>query len=104
MRHAQPRTQRRRSRRHGSRPRPTGRRHGHSPPHRRLGRGPPAPPRPCESYPPPKAAAFLSRLAKARKRGVEVDEEAIERIEDVSRNVVAALERYGPRVLRLVER
>ena len=51
-----------------------------------------------------KAAAFLSRLANARKRGVEVDEEAIERIEDVSRNVVAALERYGPRVLRLVER
>ena len=29
---------------------------------------------------------------------------AIKRLEDVSRNVVAALERYGPRVLRLVER
>src|SRR3954470_5196962 len=51
-----------------------------------------------------KAAAFLSRLANARKRGVEVGEEAIERLEDVSRNVAAALERYGPRVLRLVER
>src|SRR3954462_13225283 len=48
-----------------------------------------------------KTAAFLSRLAKARKRGIEANEEAIERLEDVSRNVVAALERYGPRVLRL---
>jgi hypothetical protein len=42
-----------------------------------------------------KAAAFLSRLAKARKRGIEVNEEAIERLEDVSRNVVAALRAEG---------
>ncbi|HKH27034.1 MAG TPA: VirB4 family type IV secretion/conjugal transfer ATPase, partial [Sphingomicrobium sp.] len=51
-----------------------------------------------------KASAFLSRLAKARRAGVEVDEDSLKRLEDVSRDVLAALERYSPRVLGLVDR
>lgn len=51
-----------------------------------------------------KASAFLARLTKARRAGAEADEDALKRLEDVSRDALAALDRYNPRVLRLTER
>lgn len=51
-----------------------------------------------------KASAFFSRLGKARRTGVEVDEDSLKRLGDVSRDVMAALDRYGPRILSLVDR
>jgi type IV secretion system protein VirB4 len=50
------------------------------------------------------AATFFRRLSKARASGDEVDADDLKRLEDATRDVVAHLERYGPRVLGLTER
>ena len=49
-------------------------------------------------------AAFFRRLARAQRSGAEVDGQALEKLEHATRDVVASLERYDPRVLGLVER
>lgn len=51
-----------------------------------------------------RAAAFFSRLGRANRAGAEVDAEALKKLEDVTRDVVAALGRYGPRRLTLYDR
>ncbi len=48
------------------------------------------------------AAAFFKRLGRAGGQSVEVDREALKRLDDATRDVVAALERYGARVTGLV--
>jgi type IV secretion system protein VirB4 len=50
------------------------------------------------------AAAFFKRLSRAAGRSVEVDGEALKRLDDATRDIVAALERYGARTIGLVER
>ena len=50
------------------------------------------------------AAAFFKRLGRASGRSVEVDSEALKRLDDATRDVVAALERYGARAVGLVDR
>ena len=50
------------------------------------------------------AAAFFKRLGRASRRSVEVDSEALKRLDDAKRDVVAALERYDARVVGLVDR
>jgi type IV secretion system protein VirB4 len=51
-----------------------------------------------------RAAAFFARLSKAGRSGAEVDTEALKKLEDITRDLVAALERYGPRRLKLHHR
>lgn len=51
-----------------------------------------------------RVAAFLSRLRKARRRGVELDVDALKRLDDTIVDVTAGLKRFGPRVLTLQER
>ena len=51
-----------------------------------------------------RAAAFFARLGKAGRSGAEVDTEALKKLEDVARDLIAALERYGPRRLKLYQR
>ena len=51
-----------------------------------------------------RAAAFFARLGKAGRAGAEVDTEALKKLEDVARDLVAALERYGPHRLTLYQR
>lgn len=46
-----------------------------------------------------RAAAFFSRLGRVRRSGAEVDGEGLKKLEDVTRDVLAALDRYGPRQL-----
>lgn len=46
---------------------------------------------------------LISRFAKAKKSGKEIDERSIRKTEDARRNVMAALTRYNPRVLSLYE-
>lgn len=51
-----------------------------------------------------RVAAFLSKLRKARRRGIELDEDALKHLDDVIVDVSAGLKRFGPRVLTLQER
>jgi len=51
-----------------------------------------------------RVAAFLSRLRKARRRRVELDVDALKRLDDTIVDVTAGLKRFGPRVLTLQER
>jgi type IV secretion system protein VirB4 len=51
-----------------------------------------------------RVVAFLSKLRKARKRGVELDEDALKHLDDVIVDVTAGLKHFGPRVLSLQER
>lgn len=51
-----------------------------------------------------RAQAFFSRLGRARRSGDEVDVEALKKLEDVTRDAMAALDRYGPRRLGLEDR
>ncbi|MFW8646028.1 hypothetical protein ACOJBO_42995 [Rhizobium beringeri] len=50
-----------------------------------------------------KAANLLSRLRKARRTGVEVDEDALKHLQDKVSDVTAGLKRFEPRVLSLYE-
>jgi type IV secretion system protein VirB4 len=49
------------------------------------------------------AAGFISRLNQARGRGGEVEAAALKRLDDAARDISAALDRYGPKKLGLVE-
>lgn len=51
-----------------------------------------------------RVVAFLSKLRKARRRGIEVDEDDLKHLHDVIVDVTAGLKRFGPRVLTLQER
>uniref|UniRef100_UPI0038CDC9C8 VirB4 family type IV secretion/conjugal transfer ATPase n=1 Tax=Aminobacter niigataensis TaxID=83265 RepID=UPI0038CDC9C8 len=51
-----------------------------------------------------RVAVFLSKLRKARRRGIELDEDALKHLDDVIVDVTAGLKRFGPRVLTLQER
>ncbi|MBL8577270.1 MAG: VirB4 family type IV secretion system protein [Mesorhizobium sp.] len=51
-----------------------------------------------------RVAAFLSKLRRARRRGIELDEDALKHLDDVIVDVAAGLKRFGPRVLTLQER
>lgn len=51
-----------------------------------------------------RAAAYLSRVGRAARAGNEADAEALKKLEDVTRDLVAALGRYGPRRLSLYDR
>jgi type IV secretion system protein VirB4 len=51
-----------------------------------------------------KASAFLSKLMQARARGTEAEEESIKKLGDATRDAIAKLDRYNPRVLGLVDR
>ncbi|MCA1409028.1 VirB4 family type IV secretion system protein [Ensifer sp. IC3342] len=51
-----------------------------------------------------KITNLLSRLLKARRTGVELDEDALKRLGDKVVDVTAGLERFQPRVLSLYER
>jgi type IV secretion system protein VirB4 len=51
-----------------------------------------------------RAAAFFSRLGRAARAGLEADPQALKKLEDVTRDIVAALGRYGPRRLSLYDR
>lgn len=51
-----------------------------------------------------RVVAFLSKLRKARRRGIEVDDEALKHLNDAVVDVTAGLRRFGPRVLSLQER
>ena len=50
-----------------------------------------------------RVAAFLAKLRKARRRGVELDEDALKHLDDTIVDVTAGLKRFGPRVLTLQE-
>ncbi|MGJ0535189.1 MAG: transporter, partial [Methylocystis sp.] len=50
------------------------------------------------------AADFFKRLGRADRIAAEVDTEALKRLGDATRDIVAAFERYGARPLRLIER
>jgi type IV secretion system protein VirB4 len=50
------------------------------------------------------AADFFKRLGRAVGVAAEVDEEALKRLNDTARDLIAALERYGARIVGLVER
>ncbi|MEK8095410.1 VirB4 family type IV secretion/conjugal transfer ATPase [Methylocystis sp. IM3] len=50
------------------------------------------------------AADFFKRLGRAAGVASEVDAEGLKRLGDAARDITAALERYGPRRLRLCER
>ena len=51
-----------------------------------------------------RASAFLNRLGRAGRAGTEVDAEALKKLEDCSRDIIAALDRYRPHRLALEER
>ena len=51
-----------------------------------------------------RVVAFLSQLRKARRHGIEVDEDAIKSLNDTILDVTAGLKRFGPRVLTLQDR
>lgn len=50
------------------------------------------------------AAYFFKRLGRATRGATEVDQDALKRLNDATRDVAAALERYGSRVAGLIER
>ncbi|MGD9540297.1 VirB4 family type IV secretion/conjugal transfer ATPase [Methylocystis sp.] len=51
-----------------------------------------------------RASLFFSRLARAQRAGAEVDAFGLKKLDDVTRDLMAALNRYRPRRLGLVER
>lgn len=51
-----------------------------------------------------RVVAFLSKLRKARRRGAEIDEEALKHLDDAIVDVTAGLKRFAPRVLTLQDR
>ncbi|MGB3387706.1 MAG: VirB4 family type IV secretion system protein [Pseudaminobacter sp.] len=51
-----------------------------------------------------RVVAFLSKLRKARRRGIELDEDALKHLDDTIVDVTAGLKRFGPRILTLQER
>lgn len=51
-----------------------------------------------------RVVAFLSKLRKARRRRIEMDEDALKHLDDAIVDVTAGLKRFGPRVLSLQER
>lgn len=51
-----------------------------------------------------RVVAFLSKLRKTRRRGAEIDEEALKHLDDAIVDITAGLKRFGPRVLTLQER
>ncbi|MBB4402973.1 MULTISPECIES: VirB4 family type IV secretion/conjugal transfer ATPase [Rhizobium/Agrobacterium group] len=51
-----------------------------------------------------KAANLLSRLCKARRSGIELDEAALKHLQDKVADIVAGLKRFEPRILSLHER
>ena len=51
-----------------------------------------------------RASQFFSSLGRARRASGEVDGQGLKRLEDVSRDLMAALDRYAPRRLGLIER
>lgn len=51
-----------------------------------------------------RVVAFLSKLRKARRAGIELDEEALRHLDDAIVDVTAGLTRFGPRVLTLQDR
>lgn len=51
-----------------------------------------------------RVAAFLSKMRKARRRGIELDEDALKHLDDIIVDVTAGLKRFGPRILTLQER
>lgn len=50
------------------------------------------------------ATEFFKRLGRRTTRTIEVDHDALKRLNDATRDIVAALERYGSRVPGLIER
>ena len=50
------------------------------------------------------AAAFFRRLGRSSGDSLEVDSEALKRLDDATRDIVAALDRYGAHAVGLVER
>ena len=50
------------------------------------------------------AAAFFKRLGRAAGVAAEVDADALKRLNDAAHDLIAALERYGARIVGLVER
>ncbi|SCB52524.1 type IV secretion system protein VirB4 [Bradyrhizobium yuanmingense] len=50
------------------------------------------------------AAAFFRRLSRRAANSAEVDSAALKRLDDATRDIVAALDRYGARAVGLVER
>ncbi|UGY11758.1 VirB4 family type IV secretion/conjugal transfer ATPase (plasmid) [Bradyrhizobium septentrionale] len=50
------------------------------------------------------AAAFFRRLGRSAAASIEVDSDALKRLNDATRDMVAALERYGAHALGLAER
>ncbi|HEV2160583.1 VirB4 family type IV secretion/conjugal transfer ATPase [Bradyrhizobium sp.] len=50
------------------------------------------------------AADFFKRLGRRTQGAAEVDQDALKRLNDATRDVVAALDRYGSRVAGLIER
>src|SRR5690606_19639017 len=51
-----------------------------------------------------RVVAFLSKLRIARRRGIELDADALKHLDDVIVDVTAGLKRFSPRVLTLQER
>ncbi len=51
-----------------------------------------------------RASLFFSRLGRAQRAGAEVDSHGLKKLDDVTRELMAALDRYRPRPLGLVER
>ncbi len=51
-----------------------------------------------------RASLFFSRLGRAQRAGAEVDLYGLKKLEDVTRDLIAALDRYRPHGLGLVER
>src|SRR5690606_20994642 len=51
-----------------------------------------------------RVAAFLSKMRKARRRGIDLDEDALKHLDDIIVDVTAGLKRFGPRILTLQER
>ncbi|MBG0792151.1 VirB4 family type IV secretion/conjugal transfer ATPase [Methylocystis sp. H62] len=50
-----------------------------------------------------RASLFFSRLARAERARVEIDAYGLKKLDDVSRDLMAALDRYGPHRLGLIE-
>jgi len=51
-----------------------------------------------------RASLFFSRLGRTQRAGAEVDSHGLKKLDDVTRDLMAALDRYRPRRLGLVER
>lgn len=51
-----------------------------------------------------KASAFMAKIRKSKKEGIEVDEAEIKSFEETIRNLLSFLQHYNPRILRLYAR